>query len=59
MMNDFENLERKCQTTMLVSKGSQNAPKKLTLFSNCRFVMSSKKIVQLKMIHNVWQPIFD
>ena len=31
----------------------------LTLSSNCKFVSSSRIIVQLKMKDDVWQPIFD
>ena len=33
--------------------------KELTLSSNCKFVRSSRIIVQLKMEHDIWQPIFD
>ena len=32
---------------------------KLTLSNNCKFVDSSRIVVQLKMKHDVRQPIFD
>ena len=47
------------QIAMLVGKSSQDVPKKLTLSENCKFVRLSRIIVQLKMEHDVWQPIFD
>ena len=33
--------------------------KELSFFKNCKFLSSSKKIVEEKVENDVWQPIFD
>ena len=49
-----------CRTSIL-RKGRviTTTTKELTLSNNCKFVRCSRIIVQLKMEHDVWQPIFD
>ena len=33
--------------------------KELTFFEKCKFLGSSRKVVQLKIEHNLWQPIVN
>ena len=33
--------------------------KELTLFNDCKFVRSSRIVVEIKIKHDVWQPSFD
>ena len=47
------------QKNHICEEKQSKCAKEQPLSNNCKFVMSSRVIVELKMKYDVWQPFFD